>query len=331
MANKVPIVVILGMHRSGTSLIANFMHAAGVEFGQDLIPADEANAAGYWESRRICQIHEQIFEELNCTWKNPPLPLPVNWWRSPNIQELKGGLIEFVRSERERTDKIWGFKDPRTAVFLPLWQEIFDELQLEPLYILAVRHPGSVAASLARRDDFSFLHAQALWLRTNLDALSFARGHLRAIVDYDRWFEAGLEQARMVLDALDLSPSISEAQIAGAVDQIILPQLRHHSSKQKIACSPIATHFYSLLDKAAASGTVSDEIWTITETFENAADFLNIWNELVTERDDNIADNKKLLRKQKKRQRYSFAIIAVLLVILAIDTFILAAAYNWFK
>ncbi len=329
MQDKRPIVVILGMHRSGTSLVANFMNAIGVDFGPDRMPADEFNAAGYWESDAIYQIHEKILYELHCTWQGVPLQLPVNWWRNSNIQQLKSGLLDFVRSECERTDKIWGFKDPRTAILLPLWQEIFDELQLEPHYILAVRHPGSVAASLSRRNDFSSSHSQALWLRTNLDALSLTRNHLRVIVDYDRWFDSGWEQARAVIDSLNLSRSISEAQIAEALDQVIHPGLRHHSGEQQVECAPIVARFYSLLHQAATNGRMPDEIRTITEPFEKATDLLNIWDDLVVERDKVIANNKKLMKRQKKNLNAMLIIFAVVFVIY---TFILiGVTNNWFK
>jgi len=324
------------MHRSGTSLIANFMHAIGADIGHDRVPADEWNAAGYWESRTIFEIHQKILEEMNCTWQNPPLHLPVNWWHNSNIQQLKSGLLEFVRSECERTDKIWGFKDPRTAILLPLWQEIFDELQLEPQYILAVRHPGSVAASLSRRDGLSASHSQALWLKTNLDALSHTRNSLRAIVDYDRWFDSGFEQARTVIDSLNLSRFLGEAQISEALDRVILPRLRHHSSEQQVVCSPIVARFYSLLYQAATNGRIPDEIWAVTETFEEATDLLNFWDDLVTERDATIAErdatieaNRTRLRKQ--RQLFTYIIISIVAVFSLISLFVLVGAHNWFK
>jgi len=84
--SKLPVVVILGNRRSGTSLVANFVHALGVDLGQDLVPADEANEAGYCEASQICKTHEKILQELNCDWHNPPLSFPANWWRKPNIQ-----------------------------------------------------------------------------------------------------------------------------------------------------------------------------------------------------------------------------------------------------
>jgi len=329
VASKLPVVVILGMHRSGTSLIANLMHGVGVEFGEELLPADSFNAAGYWESKIICETHAKILGELNCDWHNPPLSFPADWWRKSSIQELKKILVDYVASNCKANDKIWGFKDPRTAILLPLWLEIFDELQLEPLYVLSVRHPGPVAASLATRDRLGFALSQALWLKTNLDVLSHAGNKLRAIVDYDRWFDSGMDQARTVVKSLNLPRSISEEQIINAVEQTIHSGLRHHSSKQDEILSPIVAKFYSLLRQAATDGKMPDEIWTLTENFKNTKDLWAIWDGLVAERDAVIKATRTRLRKQK--QSYTYIIISILVVFLLISSFVLLGAHNWFK
>lgn len=327
MDGKLPVVVILGMHRSGTSLIANFMHAVGVDFGQDLIPGDERNAAGYWESQTIFEIHEKILKELNCNWHTPPMSFPADWWHKPSIQELKNGLVEFVGSNCRNTDKLWGFKDPRTAILLPMWLEIFDELKVEPFYILSVRHPRSVAASLASRDSLSLAHSQALWFKTNLDVLSYAGNNLRAIVDYDLWFDSGLEQARTVIRSLNLSESISEEQLTAAVNQTIQSELRHHSSGQNEIFSPIVAEFYSLLRQASKAGKVPDEIWTLTKSFEKTSDLLNIWDSLVAERDAIIKAERKRLKKQKRL--FTTIIILIVVIFLLISAFLLFASHNW--
>lgn len=332
--------MILGMHRSGTSLVANLVHAIGIDLGQDLIPADEANEAGYWESRRIWETHEKILKEMNCDWNNPPLTFPDDLWHKPEIQELKRTLLEFVRSECNRTHKIWGFKDPRTAILLPIWQEIFDELQLDPLYVLAVRHPGSVAASLSRRDRLTASHSQALWLKTNLDVLSHARNNLRAIVDYDRWFDSGYQQARTMINSLNLSPPVSETQMVEAVDQVIHPGLRHHSAEGDAICSPIVAKFYSILLRATTDGQIPDEIRAITETFEKSSELLNIWEDLVKERDGIINDiiaernetteelNIKIDRLRDQRKWFIYIVISLFAIFSLILSFVHHGTHN---
>jgi hypothetical protein len=339
---KRPVVVILGMHRSGTSLLANFINAIGVDFPQDLIPANEWNAAGNWESWTIHDIHENVLKELDCSWNNLPLSLPVDWWLRPEIQTLKRDLVEFVRSECRRSDKVWGFKDPRGAVLLPMWQEIFDELQLAPLYVLAVRNPGSVAASLERRDRLAFSDSQALWLKTNIDALKYTRNSLRAVVDYDRWFHSGLEQARTVVDSLNLPQQVSEEQIANAVNLIIHRELRHHSPEQLEICSPIVARFYSLLC-AIKDGKIPYEISEITTTFENSMDFLNIWDDLVKQlremvrhRNAAIAERETIINNfDKKRIRYKrqrkYLVIALVVFVSVSVYSLVVCAHNWLK
>jgi hypothetical protein len=333
---KRPIVVILGMHRSGTSLVANFMHAIGVDFGQDLLPADEGNEAGYWESRKIFDTHEKILKELNCEWHNPPLSFPLSSWRKPRIQELKKDLLDFVRSECKRAEKIWGFKDPRTAILLPLWQEIFDELRLEPHYILTIRHPNAVTASLNRRHGLSSSRSLALWFKTCLLVLSHSRNHPLVIVDYDSWFNSGLEQARTIIEALNLTNSIGKLQMAEAVDSIALPHLRHHRSEQAVASSPTVERFYSLMRQAAIDGKVSDEILALTEPFERARDILNIWDELLEEREALLADRDAKIeadrtRLRKQKQLFTYITVSVVAVFSLLFLFMLFGGHNWFK
>jgi hypothetical protein len=321
------------MHRSGTSLVANFINAVGVDLGQNLAPADQYNAAGYWESLAIRGIHEQILKELNCNWHSPPLSFPANWWRKAGIQKLKCDLIEIVRSECDRKDKIWGFKEPRTSILLPLWREIFDELQLEPLYVLAVRDPKSVAASLDVRDHLADSHSEVLWLRTNLDILLHAGNNLRAIVDYDRWFDHGLEQARRLVDSLNLSQSVDETQLAKAFDQVVRQGLRHHSCEESAKCSPIVDRLYFLLSRAAADGKIPDEISEITTTFNKSMPLLNIWDKLVKDCNGKIREmNEKFINyRTRSRKQRKLLVTALIITFVLLICSIVMGVHNWPK
>src|SRR5215510_8648831 len=67
-ARKRPIVVVLGMHRSGTSLLANLLTALGVDLGGNLLPADANNQAGYWEQQEIYHTQDALLEQLSGNW-----------------------------------------------------------------------------------------------------------------------------------------------------------------------------------------------------------------------------------------------------------------------
>ncbi len=133
----------------------------------------------------------------------------------------------------------------------------------------------------------NFVHAIGVDLGHDLNpanewnVLSYTRNNLRAIVDYDRWFDSGLQQARTLVKSLNLSQPVSEQQIANAVNDIVQSALRHYYFKQDAIRSPKVAGFYSLLRQTAIDGKIPDEIWAITETFEKARDLLIIWDDLV--------------------------------------------------
>src|SRR5215831_10796686 len=141
IARKRQIVVVLGMHRSGTSLLANLLTVLGVDLGENLLNADLNNQAGYWEQKDICRTQDDLLQQLGRRWIGPAgtVPFPAAWWQLPEIIPFKKRLTEIVRTEISKTNGLWGFKDPRTSRLLPLWKEIFADLNLEPLYLISVR------------------------------------------------------------------------------------------------------------------------------------------------------------------------------------------------
>jgi hypothetical protein len=318
--NKRPVIVILGMHRCGTSLISNFLHEIGVDFGNDLAHPDEFNARGYWESLTIRDIQDKILEEMNCDCFCPPVSIPDNWQCNDSIRKLKNDLKEFVRAECSRTEKIWGFKDPRTCILLPVWREIFEELQVEPLYILAFRHPASVAASLDRRNHMERAHCEALWLKHYLDVLSNVGDNWKAIVDYDRWFDSGAEQARLVAQSLKPYATMTDSQIDQAFDRVISNQLRHHGNLEKLIQSPLVEKFYSLLCVAATNQRVPVEALDLVKKYQGSMFFLDMTHELAKGHGSSIAKgNRKILKLKRQRKLLAWALILVCTLFFAIS------------
>ena len=137
------IVVLLGMHRSGTSLTASIMQAIGVDFGSDFIAANENNPKGYFENAAITRAQVSLNRLVN---RRPftaagLVDYPHGFEQSRQALEFIDEVEMLVRRELERATGIWGYKDPHTIKLLPLWQTVFERLEVTPVYILAVRHP----------------------------------------------------------------------------------------------------------------------------------------------------------------------------------------------
>ena len=274
------VVVVLGMHRSGTSLVANLLTALGVDLGGNLLAADEHNESGYWEQKEINQIQERLLRQLaqhdiGPGWMNP---FPLVWDRlsRPECQDDIHRLKLVLRNEMAAAKGVFGFKDPRTSRLLPVWKRIFAELGVEPRYLLAIRTPNAVAASLAKRNEMPAEQAELLWLLHNLDAVQDAGEELRLVLDYDRWFTHPLDQAHAVSRALDLPWPDSADALMTNIKQRIRADLCH-GPRTAAAILPLVAEAYEVLQQAAVTGGFPNDFRRIQEEAKRAFSLCSSW------------------------------------------------------
>src|SRR5262249_40534691 len=158
-----PIAVVVGMHRSGTSLCAHILSAMGIDIA-DEITANASNAKGHWERWEIVEFHDRILRLFNRDYFGPfhDFPLPVAWWADPRVSQIKREIIAFLTGRM--SDGYFGFKDPRTVRLMPLWHQIFNDLKLAPKIVLCVRNPAQVARSLRERENLDPAVGEYRWL-----------------------------------------------------------------------------------------------------------------------------------------------------------------------
>ncbi len=255
------------MHRAGTSVTTHLLNAFGVPLSDDLLEPTDQNVKGHFESRWILNVHERILESMGMDWKTSNLVLPFakNWWRAPQVQQLKRELAEIVQREMEGHNGLWGFKDPRTARLLPLWLELIEELGLDPRFLLVTRNPADVAKSLFSRDQIDPVYAEILWLEHNADAVLGLRPKLDGIVEYSRWMSDPVEQAQYMLERLHLDWKGTPEEIKRITDQVISPDLRHHDGVLSSFNLPLTEPFY----RALLSRDL-DALCTLSKTFDIA-------------------------------------------------------------
>lgn len=191
-----PCLLVLGMHRSGTSALARGLVVLGADLGAELLPALPCNPRGFFEDRDVYACNRSLLAELGLTWASPGAIAPRR------LLELASGAAgqEALRLLRVKTAGLAlpAFKDPRLSRLMPFWRPLFAAAGLAPRCLLALRHPGAVARSLARRDGMDAGAAHALWLRYTLDALDGSTGLPRLLVAYERLLAApGRELARL--------------------------------------------------------------------------------------------------------------------------------------
>jgi hypothetical protein len=180
---KLQAVLILGMHRSGTSAIGGAVSALGVAGPKTLLGPNCYNSLGYFESAPLTVAHDELLASAGSNWDDWRQINPL-WIRSKSAeqhrQKIKAVLIE------EFGDKPLIFvKDPRICRFIPFTLSILAELNISPVAILAVRNPLEVAYSLKRRDNFPLSKSMLLWLRYVLDAEFHSRQMPRCFFPYE--------------------------------------------------------------------------------------------------------------------------------------------------
>src|ERR1051326_3937827 len=133
------VVCVLGMHRSGTSLITRMLNFLGVDLGPEehLLEPAECNPKGFWEHQGFVAINDAVLEQLGGHWDEPPR-CSSGWERLPKLNALKTRARSLIQKEFA-TAQQWGWKDPRTCLTLPFWQDLLPSMH----YVLCGREPGS--------------------------------------------------------------------------------------------------------------------------------------------------------------------------------------------
>ncbi len=149
-----PPVVILGMHRSGTTLLAQALSDLGVFMGYRL----DANH----EARFFRKLNDWALRQANASWDYPIPFLSLRQFQLEHIERVLRGhtqglrRIEFLgptrmlrHSDISQLNVHWGWKDPRNTFLLDIWSRVFPRLKGIHIY----RHPLDVASSLLAREE----------------------------------------------------------------------------------------------------------------------------------------------------------------------------------
>lgn len=189
-------LIVLGMHRSGTSCLTGSLEEAGVSLGET-DHKNQFNEKGNREFRSIQILHDDILKRNDASWDRPKL--------NPKWDTVHAVLRDTI-IESFQTKSIWAFKDPRTVFTLRGWLRVLPNAELIGIY----RHPYFVAESLAIRNGMSHEKAIELWLNYNYVLLWYYENLktfpvLEFSIDEDDF----LRQLNSLLDSLGLSAETS--------------------------------------------------------------------------------------------------------------------------
>ena len=216
--------LVLGMHRSGTSVLARLLAAAGANPGERLVPGSHGNEDGHWEDAFAVETNERLLSALGYRWDDLR-PLPRDWMRSEAAAVARAQIRDYLRSSLSK-HPLWAIKDPRMCLFAELWLDAFAAEGCRPSALLLGRHPQEIAGSLAVRDGMANGKAMLLWLRHALDAERATRGLPRAFIGYDELF-ADPDGVMQRISRLPGGERM-QATTGGSRESIVRQERRHH-------------------------------------------------------------------------------------------------------
>lgn len=221
-------LVILGMHRSGTSALARTCNLLGVDLGSDFIPTQPDNRSGFWEDAGVKDADDLALASHGLLWDDVR-PLPEPWRDGVGGTEVRARLRATLAALMRR-GPLCGAKDPRISRLLPLWLPLLTDLGATPAFLIALRDPAEVARSLARREAMGEARSLLLWLRYNLEAERHTRGHRRTFVCFDALLRDWRPELERIARELDVAWPVPAAAAADAIGAFLDPSLRHHEA-----------------------------------------------------------------------------------------------------
>jgi Sulfotransferase family len=287
------VVCIVGMHRSGTSMVTRLLNLCGLDLGaeQDLLGPDKGNPLGHFENIGFKSLDESLLAHFGGSTDNPP-DLEPNWQDDSSLHVAFEEARVLLATFKGKT--VWGWKEPRTTLLIPFWRRLLPDAR----FVICVRNPLEVARSIAERDGMPLEKGFHLWNCYTRAAVRDTEGCPRIFTFYEDHFTNGLSEIERVAKFCGLGLPREPSTL----QRVVYRELRHHSCSTadllNSDCVPneykflyIGLRFLSGSGSVASLGSAREE-----ETSKNIGAFLRSMNEF--HKQEPLAGTQELLLKR---------------------------------
>ncbi len=298
-------VLVLGMHRSGTSSVAGTVAKLGATPPKSLMQLNPNNLRGYFESNALMNLNDEILASAGTVWDDWRA-FNQGWYASP----IAGGFYQKAAGELDREfgkSPLIVLKDPRICRMMPFWSTVFDRTGHAVRVIMPVRSPVEVGRSLWVRERMPPGKSLLLWLRHVLDAERDTRGLPRALIDWTAFIADWRAVMARAGEKIGLSwPRWSDRGSAD-VDRFLSPDLRHHaSSRAELDSHPnvnewIRDAYHALVAMTADpySNSARQTLDDVRAEFDKAA---KLFGRLIIDFEDSLAKTRHEIVAEQQEQ-----------------------------
>ena len=252
-------LLVLGMHRSGTSALTRVLGLSGAALPRHKMVPQKDNTLGFWEPQPIVDAHDSFLKQAGTGWE-AIADYPAAIFTSDEAAACRRNLAILVASEYGDAP-LFILKDPRISRLMPLWRPMLSELGIAPRIVIMVRDPLEISSSLKTRSGWSEHRALLVWLRYMLAAERDTRDLVRCFVGYNQLVRDWRGTVDRLSDQLGIEfPERSPAR-EECIDSYVRPDLRHHRHRanallQRADIAGCVKQAWRCFSAAAETGTI---------------------------------------------------------------------------
>ena len=261
-------LLVLGMHRSGTSSLAGTLVKLGATAPKTLHPAQMDNERGFFESVVLMHINIEILGSAASDWHDWRA-FDKAWFESASAEEFEEKAAAALVDEFGLS-RLIVVKDPRICRIMPFWTKVLHRAGFTTRVIIPVRSPLEVARSLQKRDRFPMSKSLLLWLRHVLDAEAASRNVPRAVIDWPNFLADWRLAAVRMEEQIGVSwPGLSDLS-ANEIDDFLTPSLRHFVvTSENFAVDPEVSEWVRIAYGAMCTLAVEPTSSTALQALDN--------------------------------------------------------------
>jgi hypothetical protein len=262
-AVKPVMLLVLGMHRSGTSVATRLLECLGAVPSLHLQSGNPDNPEGFFEDRDIMLFNDrELLPALGRRWQST---CPVDWSRlsTPHRARLALAAVAILRKNFPHHPPLAVLKEPRIGLLLPFWLSVLGHADYDVRVVCVLRDPLSIARSLAQRDGLSISHSGLLFITYWFSILSCIRHLPTAFLQYDEILADPARSLTATARKLGIPlPNSAHAALAGFRQEFMDPRLRHHQTPPadlglEPDLAPLALDLYQQLLRSAQAQNIS--------------------------------------------------------------------------
>lgn len=219
------LLLVVGVGRSGTSLLSGMLGQLGFRIPQPEVQADDTNPRGFGEPRWVVDFHSRLLRERRVTVNDAR---PAAWEATTaagDVSAVRDELRGWLEGELREPGAVL-VKDPRTVWFLPLWMRCAADLGARTSFVTMLRHPAEIVTSARRSYGTGLTEATraAAWINVILQTEEVTREAPRAFVRYEDLLADWPPEIRRLGSQLDF-PELADIDRRPEVDAFVDPGL----------------------------------------------------------------------------------------------------------